>query len=76
MRNGAVDMGARRQRPMGEVTRRSAELATKGRISLLVFSVAIPQIVLQKSFCTDDLKFCGLQARFSCKDVRGLIAAR
>jgi hypothetical protein len=33
MRNGAVDVGARRQRPMVEVTWRSAELATKGRIS-------------------------------------------
>jgi len=33
-------------------------------------------IVLQKSFCTDDQKFCGLQARFSCKDVRAPIASR
>src|SRR5271170_2183020 len=32
---------------------------------------ASPSIVLQKSFCTDDQKFCGLQARLSCKDVRG-----
>ena len=34
------------------------------------------QIVLQKSFCTDDQKFCELQARISCKDVRDLIASR
>ena len=33
-------------------------------------------IVLQKSFCTDDQNFCGLQARLSCKDVRDLIASR
>src|ERR1700681_3437665 len=32
-------------------------------------------IVLQNSFCTDSQKFCGLQARFSCKDVRGRIAS-
>jgi hypothetical protein len=37
---------------------------------------AIPPIVLQKSFCTDDQKFCGLQARFSCKDVSGPVAPR
>ena len=34
------------------------------------------QIVLQKSFCTDDQKFCGLQACISCKDVSDLIASR
>jgi hypothetical protein len=34
------------------------------------------QILLQKSFCTGDQKFCGLQARLSCKDVRELIASR
>jgi hypothetical protein len=33
-------------------------------------------IVLQKSICTGDKKFCGLQARLSCKHVRGLIASR
>jgi hypothetical protein len=32
-------------------------------------------IVLQKSFCTGDQKFCGLQARVSYKDVRDLIAS-
>ena len=32
-------------------------------------------ILLQKSFCTDDQKFCGLQARLSFKDVRDLIAS-
>jgi hypothetical protein len=37
---------------------------------------ALPPIVLQKSFCTDDQKFCGLLARLSCKDVRDLIASR
>ena len=37
---------------------------------------AIPSIVLQKSFCTDDQKFCGLQARLSGKDVMDLIASR
>jgi hypothetical protein len=30
--------------------------------------------LLQESFCTGDEKFCGLQARLSCKDVRDLIA--
>jgi len=33
-------------------------------------------IVLQKSFCTGDQKFCGLQARLSRKDVRDLITSR
>ena len=33
-------------------------------------------ILLQKSFRTGDRKFCGLQARFSCKDVRDLVASR
>jgi hypothetical protein len=33
-------------------------------------------ILLQKSFCTGGQKFCGLQARLSCKDVRDLIASR
>ena len=33
-------------------------------------------IVLQNLFCTGDQKFCGLQARLSCKDVRDLIASR
>ena len=28
-------------------------------------------IVLQKSFYTGNQKFCGVQARLSCKDVRG-----
>jgi hypothetical protein len=37
---------------------------------------AVEGIVLQRSFCTDDQKFCGLQARLSCKDVRDLIASR
>jgi hypothetical protein len=32
--------------------------------------------VLQKSFCTDDQKFRGLQARLSCKDVKDLIVLR
>ena len=31
--------------------------------------------LLQKSFCTGDQKFCGLQARLSCKDVRDLTAS-
>ena len=39
-------------------------------------NVAYWQIVLQKSFCTDDQKFCGLQARLSRIDVRDLIASR
>jgi hypothetical protein len=43
-----------------------------GRRSMSAFG----GIVLQKSFCTDDQKFCGLQARLSCKDVRDLIASR
>jgi hypothetical protein len=34
------------------------------------------QIVLQNSFCTGVQKFCGLQARLSCKDARDLIASR
>jgi hypothetical protein len=33
-------------------------------------------ILLQKSFCTGDQKFCGLQVRLSRKDVRDLIASR
>jgi hypothetical protein len=33
-------------------------------------------ILLQKSFCTGNQKFCGLQARLSCKDVRDLIVSR
>jgi hypothetical protein len=33
-------------------------------------------ILLQKSFCTGDQKFCGLQVRLSCKDVRDPIASR
>ena len=37
---------------------------------------AFKGIVLQKSFCTDDQKFCRLKARLSCKDVRDLIASR
>ena len=37
---------------------------------------APPPIVLQNSFCTGDQKFCGLQARLSCNDVRDLIASR
>ena len=37
---------------------------------------ALTPIVLQKSFCTGDQKFCGLQARLSRKDVRDLIASR
>jgi len=36
----------------------------------------LEQIVLQKSFFPGAQKFCGLQARPSCKDVRGLIASR
>jgi hypothetical protein len=36
----------------------------------------VPSIVLQKSFCSGDQKFCGLKARLSCKDVRDLIASR
>ena len=39
-------------------------------------NVCFGPIVLQKSFCTGDRKFCGLQARLSCKDVRDLIASR
>src|SRR5262245_46513327 len=33
-------------------------------------------ILLQKSFCTGDRKFCGPWTRLSCKDVRDLIASR
>src|SRR5215813_5413865 len=33
-------------------------------------------ILLQKSFCAGDQKFCGLRERLSCKDVRDLIASR
>ena len=32
-------------------------------------------IVLQKSFCTGDQQFCGLQVRLSCKDVGDLITS-
>ena len=34
------------------------------------------EIVLQKSLCRGGQKFRGLQARFSCKDLRDLIASR
>src|SRR5579862_2132143 len=40
------------------------------RRSLAVVTGLHP-IVLQKSFCTGGQKFCGPQARFPCKDVRG-----
>ena len=33
-------------------------------------NVRLWPILLQKSFCTGDQKFCGLQARLWCKDVR------
>jgi hypothetical protein len=35
----------------------------------------LPGILLQKSFCTEVQKFCGLWARLSCKYVRDLIAS-
>jgi hypothetical protein len=35
-----------------------------------------PRGALQKSFCTGDQKFYGLQAQLSCKDVRDLTASR
>jgi hypothetical protein len=41
-----------------------------------IADVALWQILLQKSFCIGNQKFCGLQARLSCKDVRDLIASR
>ena len=47
-----------------------------GDVPLLANGRYTPPIVLQKSFCTNGQKFCGLQARFSCKDVRGPIASR
>ena len=34
------------------------------------------RLCCKSRFCTDDQKFCGLQARLSCKDVRDLIASR
>src|SRR5258708_5345221 len=47
----------------------------QGRHSRFRPTSASPLIVLQKSFCTDGQKFCGLQVRVSCKDVRGPIAS-
>ena len=47
--------------------------ASARRIRPSIAMSAIPPIVLQKSFCTGDQKFCGLQARLSRKDVRDLI---
>ena len=38
--------------------------------------VRFGSIVLQKSFCTGGQNFRELQARFSCKDLRDLIASR
>jgi hypothetical protein len=46
---------------------------TSGRVGMMS---ALPPIVLQKSFCTGGQNFRGLQARFSCKDLRDLIASR
>ena len=47
--------------------------ASARRIRPSIAMSAIPPIVLQKSFCTGDQEFCGLQARLSRKDVRDLI---
>ena len=41
----------------------------KADVATLAPNVGFGSIVLQKSFCTGDQKFCGLQVRLSCKDV-------
>jgi tetratricopeptide (TPR) repeat protein len=52
-----------------EATRLSA-LGADGLKRRIGLNIAVGS-VLQKSFCTGDQKFCGLQARLSCKNVRG-----
>jgi hypothetical protein len=37
--------------------------------SYCIVRAALSLIALQKSLCTGDQKFCGLQVRLSCKDV-------
>jgi hypothetical protein len=54
----------------------SAFPPNKTDVNLSRLHVGFGPIVLQKSFCTDDRKFCELQARLSCEDVRDLIASR
>ena len=51
-------------------------LAAKADIRLQRDIGRFGPIVLQNSFYTDGQKSCGLQARFSSKDVGGLIASR
>jgi hypothetical protein len=51
-----------------------SDLASIADVGRAPRHVAEVPIVLQKSFYTGDQKFCGLQARLSCKDVRDLIA--
>ena len=53
-----------------------ADLKARWGIDRLPSDVCFVPILLQKSFCTGNQKFCGLQARLSCKDVRDLIASR
>jgi hypothetical protein len=53
-----------------------SEARAVGGVSRVRRQSASTSILLQKSFCTGDEKFCGLQARLSCKDVRDLIASR
>jgi len=53
----------------------SALHSEAGIISTRAYVGYVP-ILLQKSFCTGDQKFCGSQARFSCKNVGDLIVAR
>jgi hypothetical protein len=47
-----------------------------GRREAIVTNVCLWQILLQKSFCTADQNFSGLQMRFWNKYMRDLIAQR
>jgi hypothetical protein len=63
------------ERPKGDFGVESALLPTAD-IRQRGPHVPFVPILLQKSFCTGDQKFRGLQARLSCKDARDLIASR
>jgi hypothetical protein len=58
-----------------EPSKRRDNRTHQPRHRLRSMSVVAP-IVLQKSFCTGDQKFCGPQARLSCKHVRDRNASR
>src|SRR5262245_23783256 len=59
--------------PVGAAASMSASLQNRRGERLPRHARFVP-ILLQKSFCTGDQKFSGLQTRLSCKDVGDLIA--